>query len=227
MTFFFLPGEYHKILFLCLGLFALFLYVQVRLRFLRFESDTYFGSDNLHRAESCWWSLPLGILAGAWERRTHKARDPSVYLPMYVGWHWFLMHVFGHLAFLKYVLPTFEPKLPANPYTYQMTMSHEKAGLAIYLNTNPIEVLKSHQESCGNGLVFYRKDKQYLQDRAVKAFDGEEYYAETAQSMCKLLFSSGSGVVKETGVELLAMTPSLSGTIASEGSETDSLALCA
>mmetsp|Transcript_41395 Transcript_41395/g.79323 ORF Transcript_41395/g.79323 Transcript_41395/m.79323 type:complete len:154 (+) Transcript_41395:3-464(+) len=54
-----------------------------------------------------------------------------------------------------------------------------KACLADYLNTNPIEVLKSHFQrelSTGKRLIYYCLDKEYLQEHAASSFDGEEQY---------------------------------------------------
>lgn len=198
VTFVIAPGYIHRWLFPFMGCFSLLLYMQCRTRILRWESDTYYGSNRLHSCESAFWSLPLGLLAAAWERQHHTGPLNGT-----TGWRWFLLHVFAHLAFLRYVLPTFEPNMPASDLKYRDAIRHPHGHvvLADYLNTNPIEVLKSHEQNYqGRRLVYYRKDKDYLQEHAIKEFDyaGEDIYTRNARSMVPLLQHHGKEMMSDT-----------------------------
>lgn len=71
------------------------------------------------------------------------------------------------------------------------------AGLADYLNTNPIEVLKSHEVPelfTRQRLIYYRPDKEYLQRRACKFTAGDNGFM---MSMLDRMHADANSVVSE------------------------------
>lgn len=167
VTFMLAPGKVHRIVFPLLGFFASFLYCQVRVRILRWESSCYYASKRLDECEAYFWALPLAVLAAAFERQFKRRAA----LADFTGLRWFIYHIVGHILFLKFVLPTMETQLPPSKVTYEEARKqlNGSAALADYLNTNPIEVLKSLRHSDpAKRLVYYRRDKEYLQRRSAK-----------------------------------------------------------
>jgi len=168
------PSRQHRFIFPWLLVAAAILYVQNRYRILRWELRSFYGSRSLHDVEAVYWALPLGLLAAAWER--NMAPNSTELLQ---GKRFFFTHLFMHLLFLRYVVPQQQPQMPASRIEYKKTFERlgGKACLADYLNTNPIEVLKSHfqhETSTIRRLIYYRLDKEYLQERAFSMFKGEE-----------------------------------------------------
>eukprot|EP00933_Yihiella_yeosuensis_P081210 TRINITY_DN94778_c0_g1_i1.p1 TRINITY_DN94778_c0_g1~~TRINITY_DN94778_c0_g1_i1.p1 ORF type:complete len:638 (+),score=68.10 TRINITY_DN94778_c0_g1_i1:272-1915(+) len=163
-TFLLAPSAMHRKLMPLICVFAVVLYLQSRLRILRWESFKYYGSKHLHVCESVFWIVPLGLLAAAWERQYKN----MAFVYDLTGWKWFCAHAMAHLIYLFLVLPAIEPKTPMSPETYYNTFLSSESGtshhtgLANYQNTNPVEVLK-HENT-----VLFRLDKEHLQERAVQ-----------------------------------------------------------
>jgi len=178
-TFLLGPSMHHRALFPLILVFTAVVYVIYRVRILRWETSTYLGEKSLHVCQSVYWMLPLGILAASWERSVHRCTECA----NLSGARAFAMHCGFHLLFLRFVLPAFSPEVPSSKLTYTEAIGKldRKAGLADYLNTNPIEVLRSRQQpevSNGRQLVFYRIDKEHLQERAAKFDASEEMQGE-------------------------------------------------
>jgi len=171
-TFTMSPSSQHRFIFPMLLVAATVLYVQCRFRILRWESRSHYGNRGLHDVEAFYWAIPLGLLAAAWERNMSNTYCEETLC----GWRFFVIHLLMHILFLWFVVPRQEPQMPACDIEYKNALHrlNGKAGLANYLNTNPIEVLKSHlqqETSAGQHLIYYRLDKEYLQPRATKIYE--------------------------------------------------------
>jgi len=173
-TFLLGPSMYHRIFFPLLIVFSAVAYAQYRVRVLRWDSACFQGTKSLHVCQSFYWCFPLGLLAAAWERQLKEVSSNDGK----TGWHGFFVHCMLHFIFLRFVLPGLEPAVPSSELSYSEALAQlgGRAGLADYLNTNPVEVLKSHNapEPCtGLRLIYYRPDKEHLQRRATKFMEGD------------------------------------------------------
>ncbi|CAE7463514.1 unnamed protein product [Symbiodinium pilosum] len=147
-TFLLGPSMYHRFFFLLMVVFCAVAYAQYRVRVLRWDSACFQGTKSLHACQSAYWCFPLGLLAAAWEREWKRVPSTDVVTGL-------------------------EPEVPSSQLSYSQALSQlgGKAGLADYLNTNPIEVLKSLNTP--HRLIYYRPDKEYLQRRASKFTPGD------------------------------------------------------
>ncbi|CAJ1334160.1 unnamed protein product [Effrenium voratum] len=194
---------HHRLLFPLLILFSGVAYVQYRVRILRWDSANWQGTKGLHACQSVYWCIPLGLLAATWERASKKAalEDYST------GWHAFVWHCMAHFIFLRFVLPGLEPSVPSSELSYEEALSQlgGRAGMADYLNTNPVEVLKSHfsPEPCtGLRLIYYRSDKEYLQARATK-FAGDD---DAMASVFNAIHKDAGSVVTDVMADVTSMS---------------------
>jgi len=134
------PGRQHYKIFGAYLIFAVFLYCQNRYRILRWQSMTYFGTNDLHVTETYLWGLPLGILAAAFAARFGSTAEMTVGL----GVGAFVLHNVFHYIFARCYLfrqPVVDRQSTA--FSYSHALSRCNVVLANYRNTNPIEVLKS------------------------------------------------------------------------------------
>eukprot|EP00439_Symbiodinium_sp_Y106_P068779 s1977_g11.t1 len=189
------PTMYHRVFFLLMIVFSGVAYIQYRIRVLRWDSACFQGTKSLHACQAAYWCFPLGLLAAAWER-SWKAVPRN---DLFTGWHGFTAHCMTHFIFLRFVLPGLEPSVPSSQLSYSEALSQlgGTAGLADYLNTNPIEVLKSHvvpELFTRQRLIYYRPDKEYLQRRACKFTAGDNGFM---MSMLDRMHADANSVVSE------------------------------
>merc|ERR1711920_314515 len=98
--------------------------------------------------------------------------DPK--LCMLLGLTFFVIHVILHSSFVRFVVPATKalPKPPTESYSDAVTRTKG----ATYLNTNPVEVLKSLQSpktgaSAPHPLTFYCIGKEHLQPDSFQKYD--------------------------------------------------------
>jgi hypothetical protein len=71
--------------------FATVLYCQCRVRIMRWQTTSHFGTKDLHRTVSFYFCLPLGVLAAALGVRLTHYKD--IYIGMFAGTLAFLAHM--------------------------------------------------------------------------------------------------------------------------------------
>lgn len=213
-SFLFAPSFGHKILFPLLIVQCFVIYLQSRFKVLRWMSHTLFFSKSLHDCESMFWALPLGFLAAAYERQYFETEGhiSSLSTP-HSGLGCFCLHVLCHFVFLRFILPQISGESVSRNLSYSdlINGSHVTGHgqLANYLNTNPVEVLKSHVEgedgkakrelSTGEYLVYYRKDMRHLQPASHRTYDVKGWGA----SIMPNLIPNVRGMVKNARSELI------------------------
>lgn len=182
VTFLLQPSVHHRVLFPLIIVFCAVMYVLYRTRVLRWESFYWHGSNSMHSCEAFYWAIPLGVLAAAMERQWKNTPDFSDF----TGIKWFLTHCFFHFAFLLFVVPVMEPAVPTTNISYAHALMKCPAD---YLNTNPIEVLKRDREAKSSQegrLIYYRLDKEHLQDRAAKFHSSDEDGEDAFKSLIQV-----------------------------------------
>lgn len=150
-------GSYLFILWIAVALWSFLQGVQCRMNLLRWHGRSWFGGKELHACMKVLIALPLGFLASVlyveWQR-------PHGY---YI--EGFLIHIVVHICFVYYILPTFQAPQSSRGFHYNDVLVRELAPIPTYMNTNPVEVLKSwYAPASGHNapLNFYRNDKWYL-----------------------------------------------------------------
>merc|ERR1712008_18827 len=139
MVVFLSPASIHTQLFCWLLFQSCFTYFQARLRITRWQTATTIGTSELHRNVSYLWAIPLCLLAANFGM--HAFPDQGPVLKMVFFCAFFLGHAGLHAAFVLFAVPRAVKGNNLPTKTYQEALASTRG--ATYLNTNPIEVLKS------------------------------------------------------------------------------------
>lgn len=198
-SFWVLPGTYHRTMFPYYLGFGLLLYGQMRIRILRMQAYTFFGSNRLHTATCYLWAIPLSFMAACVSKEAYDP-DGQNHIATPYGFVSAIFHVCIHVAIVAFVLPSFRRSVVASDSTYQEETGQDRTqqapiegkpvALATYFNTNPIEVLKAEAAVLlGRDIVvledlpvFYRLDMAYLQPCANHTFVNEEKYQQMMET---------------------------------------------
>lgn len=171
MLVFFAPTNLHIQLFAMLAFFAGFTYVIARKRLLHWSSCTRIGDMSLHRAVSYLWSLPLALLAANVGSRVMPGETAKLGSGTVFSWGlgFFVGHVLLHILFVRFAVPATGQVGWLPDYTYSEALKLSKG--ASYLNTNPVEVLKSQDNILADRLTYYCQGKEYLQADSGRHYD--------------------------------------------------------
>jgi len=176
------PHSKHWQLFLAMAFFIVLLYWQTRIRILRWQSRSFFGSAKLSRVQGFLWSIPLGILAANFGSQLADISHPWKKGCFGIGFG--ALHVIVHCLALKCVFVWRDGEASEevidNSESYSEAIGRHPMR-ATYRNTNPIEVLLSRQTTVlvpsapsAKPLIYYMIGKDYLQQAGTKPYYGEE-----------------------------------------------------
>eukprot|EP00930_Biecheleria_cincta_P026390 TRINITY_DN18607_c0_g1_i1.p1 TRINITY_DN18607_c0_g1~~TRINITY_DN18607_c0_g1_i1.p1 ORF type:complete len:394 (-),score=38.89 TRINITY_DN18607_c0_g1_i1:161-1288(-) len=182
MVVFLAPTRTHVELFGWLMFFSVFTYIQARKRFLSWNTFAELGDKSLHDTMSYLWALPMALLAANMGSNmstdSASSSEQQARGSASMGVVCALVHVIIHVVFVRFVIPCTGRYSRVPNETYLQALQKRQG--ATYLNTNPVEVLLSRQETAatgGTGLTFYSRGKEYLQ------YDRDLYYQSARGSV--------------------------------------------
>jgi hypothetical protein len=169
------PNSRHWILFLAFTCWVALLYFQNRLRILRWQTRAHFGSPDPSNTQAYLWSVPVGVLAGTFG--AHWSDCSTTWYRTAFGVGAFIVHIVGHCLVL-HGINIWMAKTEVDEQEYADAIKRHPTP-ATYLNTNPVEVLKSRMDSANvslrQPLIYYKCGKDYLQKPDSKLYFGRRY----------------------------------------------------